>query len=207
GWGVLVPLEGGQAWGGGAATRGVGVGGGEATWCTTMACDASCPHPMTDGPPPAGGVWRRLCREPSCHGTQKGARAWVSGTRWDAAGHGRFSGAGKRPGADVWPRGETPRGLDPDGCVVRRPYGRHHAKANRGASEANSRGVACAQRNATEKSGPTLCKGEVWPLDRSLLMGVFPILRYRLCPNRDKATVLRLQPSGAFLFISLSYPN
>src|SRR5437870_5586060 len=65
------------------------------------------------------------------------------------------------------------RSLDPDGCLVRRPYGRHHAKENRGASEATSRGVEFAQRNATEKSCPKLCKGEVLPLDRSLLMGVF----------------------------------
>src|SRR5262249_61329572 len=66
-----------------------------------------------------------------------------------------------------------------DGCLVRRPHGRHHAKENRGASEATSRGVECAKRNATEKSCPKLCKGDVLPLDRSLLMGDFPILRHR----------------------------
>jgi hypothetical protein len=31
-------------------------------------------------------------------------------------------------------------------------------------------GVECAKRNATEKSYQKLCKGEVLPLDRSLLM-------------------------------------
>ena len=79
------------------------------------------------------------------------------------------------PGADISPAGEMSRSLDPDGCLVRRPYGRHHAKENRGASEATSRGVEFAQRNATEKSCPKLCKGEVLPLDRSLLMGDFSI--------------------------------
>ena len=76
------------------------------------------------------------------------------------------------PGADVWPAGETSRGLDPDGCLVRRTDSRHHAKENRGASEATGRGVECAKRNATEKSCQKLCKGEVLPLDRSLLMGI-----------------------------------
>ena len=37
-------------------------------------------------------------------------------------------------------------------------------------------GVECAKRNATENSGQKLCQGEVLPLDRGLLMGVFPIL-------------------------------
>ena len=95
-------------------------------------------------------------------------------TRLDTAGNRRFSGAQQVPGADGWLGSEPSKGLDPDGCVVRRPYGRHHAKENRGASEATSRGVEFAQRNATEKSCPTLCKGEVLPLDRSLLTGVFP---------------------------------
>src|SRR5262249_22327420 len=105
----------------------------------------------------------------------EGARAFVSRTRLDTGGHGRFSGARQGPGAEVWPAGETSRGLDPDGCLVRRTDGRHHAKENRGASEAPSRRVECAKRNATEKSGQTLWKGEVLPLDRSLLLGASPI--------------------------------
>src|SRR5262249_49152914 len=36
-------------------------------------------------------------------------------------------------------------------------------------------GVECAKRHATEKSDQKLCKGEVLPLDRSLLMDVLPI--------------------------------
>jgi hypothetical protein len=35
-------------------------------------------------------------------------------------GNRRFSGARMVPGADVWLGSETSRGLDPDGCVVRR---------------------------------------------------------------------------------------
>src|SRR5713101_2002358 len=82
---------------------------------------------------------------------------------------------GARGGRLACDASETSRSLDPDGCVVQRPHGRHHAQANRGASEATSRGVECAKRNATEKSCQKLCKGEVLPLDRSLLMGIFPI--------------------------------
>jgi hypothetical protein len=118
----------------------------------------------------------------------------VSSTRLDAAGNGRFSGARQVPGADVWLASETSRSLDPDGCLVRRPHGRYHAKENRGASEATSRGVECAQRNATEKSCQKLCKGEVLPLDRSLLMGVFPI--HFLYANNDPRTTLAGQSTS-----------
>lgn len=100
---------------------------------------------------------------------------FVSSLRLDTAGNRRFSGARQVPGADVWPEGETSRGLDPDGWMVRRLHSRHHTQENRDASEATSRGVEQAKRNATVISCQKLCKGEVLPLDRSLLMGEFPI--------------------------------
>ena len=59
--------------------------------------------------------------------------------------------------------------------MVRRAHGRHCAQANRDASAATSRGE-CTRRNTTEKTGQTWCKGEVWPIDGSLLMGDVPIL-------------------------------
>src|SRR5262249_345051 len=91
--------------------------------------------------------------------------AFVSSLRLDTAGNRRFSGAREVPGADVWSGSETSWGLDPDGCMVRRPHGRHCAQENRDASGATSRG-GCARRNATEKSCQRWCKGKVWPLDR-----------------------------------------
>ena len=103
---------------------------------------------MTDGLPPDYGVWRRLCREPYGNGTRKGAMTFVRGIRLDTAGNRRFSGARQVPGADVWPEGETSRGLDPDGWMVRRLHSRHHTKENRDASAATSRGgVGQAEHN------------------------------------------------------------
>ena len=91
---------------------------------------------------------------------------------------------GARGGRLACDASETSRSLDPDGCLVRRPHGRHHAKENRGASEATSRGVECAKRNATEKSCQKLCKGDDLPLDRSLLMGVsYPSIFEKLCKH------------------------
>src|SRR5215468_3054392 len=110
---------------------------------------------MTDGLPPSDGGWRRLCREPGGNGTRKGAMAFVRSSRLDTAGNRRFSGAQQVPGADVWLASETSRGLDPDGWMVRRPYGRHHTQENRDASAATKRGVCQAARHGKKvvKSG------------------------------------------------------
>ena len=99
-------------------------------------------------------------------------------TRLDTAGHRGFSGAQNVPGADVWLASETSMGLEPDGWLVRRTRSRHHNKENRGASEATKRGE-CAKRTATEKNCQKLWKGEVLPLDRSLLMGDFSVVLLR----------------------------
>src|SRR5215510_5973002 len=129
---------------------------------------------MTDGLPPDWWVWRRLCREPCGNGTLQGAMAFVSSLRLDTAGNRWFSGVPKVPGADVWLGSETSRGLDPDGWMVRLPHGRHHNSENRDASAAISRGGVCQAEHNRKKSCQKLCKGEVLPLDRSLLMGEFP---------------------------------
>lgn len=60
----------------------------------------------------------------------------------ETMGHGReltvFWGTdGARGGRLVCKR--DVRGLDPDGCLVRRPHDRHHAQENRDASAATSR--------------------------------------------------------------------
>src|SRR5215510_3657197 len=123
---------------------------------------------MTDGLPPDWWVWRRLCREPCGNGTLQGAMAFVSSLRLDTAGNRRFSGVPKVPGADVWLGSETSWGLDPDGCMVRRPHGRHHNSENRDASEATSRGE-CAKRNTTVKKVVKSCVKEKY----CLLTGVF----------------------------------
>ena len=76
-------------------------------------------------------------------------------------------------------RGRDVKGLDPDGCVVWRPHGRHHAHENRDASETTSRGGVClTERN--EKKWSKVVGGGVLSLDKSLLMGVYP-LRWTLC--------------------------
>ena len=62
---------------------------------------------------------------------------------------------------------------------MRRKGNRHHNKKNKGASEATNRGNV-PSANATEKSCQRLGKGEVLPLDRSLLMGDFSVVQFRL---------------------------
>src|SRR5262245_53629767 len=101
--------------------------------------------------------------------------AFVSGTRLDTAGNRRFSGARQVPGADVWLASETSSSLDPDGWMVRRLHSRHHMKENRDASVATSRGGVCQAARHGKKVSKVV-KGGVLPLDRSLLMGEFPIL-------------------------------
>ena len=99
--------------------------------------------------------------------------AFVRSIRLDAAGYRRFSGASTMPGADVWPGGETSRGLDPDGWMVRRQHNRHHVHENRDASEATSRGGVCLREHNGEKWSKVVT-GEVLSLDKSLLMGGSP---------------------------------
>ena len=106
--------------------------------------------------------------------------AFVSDIGLDAAGYRRFSGASAMPGADVWPGGETSRGLDPDGWMVRRQLSRHHVNENRDASEATSRdGVCRTERN--EKKVSKVAMGRVLSVDKSLLMGEMLILHIELC--------------------------
>src|SRR5262245_23117862 len=117
---------------------------------------------MTEGLPPEWGVWRRLCREPWGNRTLQGAMTFVSSRRLDTAGNRRFSGARQVPGADVWPEGETSRGLDPDGWIVRRLHSRHHTQENRDASEATSRGWSGPSGTQPKKVAKSqkLCRSE-----------------------------------------------
>src|SRR6516162_1140591 len=84
-------------------------------WSVKVGSDESQSQPTTEGLPPNGRVVRRLCREPCQSWTHEGAMRSVRCTRLDTAGNRGFSGASKMPGADVWRRSETSRGLDPDG--------------------------------------------------------------------------------------------
>ena len=62
--------------------------------------------------------------------------------------------------------------LDPDGWLVRRNTSRRHSNENTDASEITNRGWGLpigTQRKNCQK----LCKGDVLPLDRSLLSGDF----------------------------------
>src|SRR5215831_7212915 len=81
-------------------------------------------------------------------------------------GHGReltiFWGTDvARGGRLVWKR--DVRGLDPDGCLVRRPHGRHHRQENRDAAAATSREWGILRRPQRENC-QRLWKGEVWTL-------------------------------------------
>src|SRR6266446_5622463 len=66
------------------------------------------------------------------------------------------------------------KSLDPDGCLVRRPHGRHHTQENRDASAATRREWSRSGGTQRKKSSQKLRKGGVLPLDKSLLMGAFP---------------------------------
>ena len=96
-------------------------------------------------------------------------------TRLDAAGNRGFSGARMVPGADVWQEHETSRSLDPDGWLVRRNGSRRHSNENTDASEITNRGGS-VPIGTQRKKCQQLWKGEVLPLDGSLLMGDFSVL-------------------------------
>jgi hypothetical protein len=95
-------------------------------------------------------------------------------TRLDAAGNRGFSGARMVPGADVWQEHETSRSLDPDGWLVRRNGSRRHSNENTDASEITNRGWS-VPIGTQRKKCQQLWKGEVLPLDGSLLMGGFSV--------------------------------
>ena len=95
--------------------------------------------------------------------------------RLDTAGHRGFSGARTVPGADVWRERETSMSLDPDGWLV---CGATQADATVMKTRMRLRsqiggGVCLSERNG--KNCQKLCKGDVLPLDRSLLMGDFSV--------------------------------
>jgi hypothetical protein len=64
------------------------------------------------------------------------------------------------------------RGLDPDGCLVRRPHDRHHAPEDREAFAATSR-VWGRPSGPPRENCQKVWMGELLPLDRSFLMGGF----------------------------------
>jgi hypothetical protein len=100
--------------------------------------------------------------------------------RLDTAGNRGFSGARIVPGADAWRERETSMRLDPDGWLVRRNVADATIMKTRMRLRSHIGGGVCrAERN--EKKCQKLCKGDVLPLDRSLLMGDFSVVLFR--PN------------------------
>jgi hypothetical protein len=170
----LVPCAATKAFGCGLRCSRVEARGWGKSWMSTIRSESSWSQPVTEGLPPECGVVRRLCREPEKRWTREGARRSGRWTRLDTAGHRGFSGARSVPGADVWRWSEMSRSLEPDGWLRRRTGSRPHNKENQGASEATHRGNG-PNPNATEKSCQKWWKGEVLPLDRSLLMGDFSV--------------------------------
>jgi hypothetical protein len=94
---------------------------------------------------------------------------------WTRQGTEGFLGHDACQGPDAWLYGEVSiMRLDPDGCLVRR----HRASdikttEDTGAGETANR-QRDAMRHTPEKKCKRVCKGDVLPLDRSLLMGVPP---------------------------------
>jgi hypothetical protein len=90
-------------------------------------------------------------------------------------GHGRvpmvFWGTGV-PGAEVWPASETSTRLDPDGCLVRRYEVTATETAENTDASKTARGQRDAMQHTSAKKYQEVCKGDVFPLDGSLLMGV-----------------------------------
>src|SRR5262249_55987643 len=76
---------------------------------------------------------------------------FVRGTRLVAAGNCRFSGARQVPGADVWLRSETSRGLDPDGCLVWQPTRPIPRERKQEASATTHRGGVCQSKRNGKK--------------------------------------------------------
>jgi hypothetical protein len=100
--------------------------------------------------------------------------------RLDTAGNRGFSGARIVPGADAWRERETSMRLDPDGWLVRRNVADATIMKTRMRLRSHIGGGVClSERN--EKKCQKLCKGDVLPLDRSLLMGDFSVVLFR--PN------------------------
>jgi hypothetical protein len=95
--------------------------------------------------------------------------------RLDTAGNRGFSGARIVPGADAWREREASIRLDPDGWLVRRNVADATIMKTRMRLRSPIGGGVClSERN--EKKCQKLCKGDVLPLDWSLLMGDFSVL-------------------------------
>ena len=100
----------------------------------------------------------------------------VSCSRLDTAGHRGFSGARIVPGADAWRERGTSMRLDPDGWLVRRNVADATIMQTRMRLRSHIGGVCLSEHN--EKKCQKLCKGDVLPLDRSLLMGDFSVVLF-----------------------------
>ena len=143
-----------------------------------MPSDKPQSQPVTDGLPPTVEVLGRLCRELLKRWTREGAMTSVRCIRLDTAGNRGFSGARIVPGADAWRERETSMRLDPDGWLVRRNIADATIMKTRMCLRSHIGGGVCrAERN--EKKCQKLCKGDVLPLDRSLLMGDFSVVWFR----------------------------
>ena len=119
-------------------------------------------------------------------------------TRLDTAGNRGFSGARIVPGADAWRERETSMRLDPDGWLVRRNVADATIMKTRMRLSSHIGGGVClSERN--EKKCQKLCKGDVLPLDRSLLMGGFSM--------RSQAFIMRERTAGIRLCWKKSFQS
>ena len=97
---------------------------------------------------------------------------------WTRQGTEGFLGHMACQGPDAWSHGEASiQSLDPDGCLVCRPKAINITTTeDAGAGETANR-ERDAKRHTSAKKCKKVCKGNVFPLDRSLLIR-FPIGSY-----------------------------
>jgi hypothetical protein len=153
----------------------------------TIAFDASRPHPMTAGLPSDCGVWRRLCREPWETGPFRKPGHLCASLRLTRQGTDGVLGHDRCQGQTSGLRARRQEAL-----ILRGGWcGAYIADTTCKKTGVRLRlpvGGGVQQEEHNRKSHQKVYKGEVWPLDRSLLMGRFPI-RPATCPLLQATSV------------------
>ena len=163
-------------------------------WCTAILPDWSQPHPLRAGLPqnPMMGGGDASAVSYAETGPAREPRDLSEGHNWTRQGTDGFLGHTACQGQTVGSSASR-HGLDPDGCVVR-----HHVADTKSTKtgmrlQPHVGGWSRSSRAQRQKSWPTLCRGDVWPLDESLLMGVshYSWVRYPApdarCASTDNA--------------------
>jgi hypothetical protein len=167
----LVPFEATKAFGSGRSHRWGEAGGPVIQWLTAILPDWSQSHPVYEGVPlhPMRGCDASAVSHADT-GPAREPYNLSEGHDWTRQGTDGFLGHATCQGQTL---GFTARrhGLDPDGCVVRhKAAGTNGTKTGMRLQPYIGGRVGPGELNGNNCS--TLCRGEVLPLDKSLLMGV-----------------------------------